>query len=710
MPPSHGRSYKRAHVACKACNSRKVRCTITLSGPPCANCAVDNIPCEMKTRKRRRNTDILPAISDPGTQENPMSLEQTPPATRLCTSQSESPHWDTSGLAKDCEPSRWGPMTDAVHLSPDHSQQAHNASSATSSRDTIVVGHNTDESDIGVAFDAEADVPRQNDHQDEVETPPIANATSAWAETLEEHESDGNRVPFYPGDRRGPAFVIDICKPQRSTDSNHSFVAMPSLESLQPEEIEYLRWKGCFSLPPHPLQEALIKAYFHHAHSFEPVLDPQDFFCAYSKGQLSLLLLWSVFMCAATFVEDSLFFVNLFESPLTFKRHAFQRAKTLYDADYEKNKVTLIQSVFLMGHFYADAEDRLGPWHWNGIAISLSHTIGIHMLTSPARNGIRPLWRRIWWCIYYREVWLSMGQGRPMRISLDHCSTPMPGLYDTSPSCSPEYQHYAPKELGILFGIWLKLIEVTRIMGRILSLNYTIKGARPSRAIIERDENEIRANWIHDGNNDQSPVLASHVYQYRLHTQAAIIALYRPFLHEAPDGVPDDEQDGWKEFANSKLRTAAAHATHAINCMMAEDLIKFSQTIAVLTISPPIQIHLLEMASSKSLSNKLAKHNLALCLLALDEMRKSYVSADAAYKLFDRARIMVEKSLGEDAVVSRDLVDAANSSREAQGIETSEWLDDSTPVGHEFASVGLFSALWMPFANLIPDESLESSF
>ncbi|RKK31345.1 hypothetical protein BFJ67_g15276 [Fusarium oxysporum f. sp. cepae] len=545
-----------------------------------------------------------------------MSLEQTPPATRLCTSQSESPHWDTSGLAKDCEPSRWGSMTDAVHLSPDHSQQAHNASSATSSRDTIVVGHNTDESDIGVAFDAEADVPRQNDHQDEVETPPIANATSAWTETLEEHESDGNRVPFYP--------------------------------------------------------DKLI-----------------------FTGQ---------------FVEDSLFFVNLFESPLTFKRHAFQRAKTLYDADYEKNKVTLIQSVFLMGHFYADAEDRLGPWHWNGIAISLSHTIGIHMLTSPARNGIRPLWRRIWWCIYYREVWLSMGQGRPMRISLDHCSTPMPGLYDTSPSCSPEYQHYAPEELGILFGIWLKLIEVTRIMGRILSLNYTIKGARPSRAIIERDENEIRANWIHDGNNDQSPVLASHVYQYRLHTQAAIIALYRPFLHEAPDGVPDDEQDGWKEFANSKLRTAAAHATHAINCMMAEDLIKFSQTIAVLTISPPIQIHLLEMASSKSLSNKLAKHNLALCLLALDEMRKSYVSADAAYKLFDRARIMVEKSLGEDAVVSRDLVAAANSSREAQGIETSEWLDDSTPVGHEFASVGLFSALWMPFANLIPDESLESSF
>jgi hypothetical protein len=71
-----------------------------------------------------------------------------------------------------------------------------------------------------------------------------------------------------------------------------------------------------------------------------------------------------------------------------------------------------------MGHVYADAEDRLGPWHWNGITISLSHTIGLQMLTSPSRNGIKPLGRRIWWCIYYREVWLSTGQGRPMWISL----------------------------------------------------------------------------------------------------------------------------------------------------------------------------------------------------------------------------------------------------------------------------------------------------
>jgi hypothetical protein len=172
-----------------------------------------------------------------------------------------------------------------------------------------------------------------------------------------------------------------------------------------------------------------------------------------------------------------------------------------------------------MGHFYANAEDRMGPWHWNGIAISLSHTVGLHMLTSPTRDGIQPLWRCVWWCIYYREVWLSMGQGRPMRISLDHCSTPMLGSHDTSPDCSPQYQYYLPEQIGTLLGMWLRLIRVTRVMGEILSTNYTVKGAGPSRAIIEKDENEIRANCFPDEINDQNPVLASHLYQFQLHVQ-----------------------------------------------------------------------------------------------------------------------------------------------------------------------------------------------
>ncbi|TQN66760.1 hypothetical protein CSHISOI_08690, partial [Colletotrichum shisoi] len=43
QPSASGRSLKRAAVAYRACNLRKVRCTVTLSGPSCANCTIDGI-------------------------------------------------------------------------------------------------------------------------------------------------------------------------------------------------------------------------------------------------------------------------------------------------------------------------------------------------------------------------------------------------------------------------------------------------------------------------------------------------------------------------------------------------------------------------------------------------------------------------------------------------------------------------------------------
>lgn len=103
--------------------------------------------------------------------------------------------------------------------------------------------------------------------------------------------------------------------------------------------------------------------------------------------------------------------------------------------------------------------------------------------------------------------------------------------------------------------------------------------------------------------------------------------------------------------------------------------------------------------SSKSSYTQLAKHNLAVCLLALQEMRKSYISADAAYKLFNHARTMVEKSLREAEVIST----GPAVSPETRGVETTQWLDGSEDYG--FASTGMLPALWAPFAGPVPDDS-----
>lgn len=79
-------------------------------------------------------------------------------------------------------------------------------------------------------------------------------------------------------------------------------------------------------------------------------------------------------------------------------------------------------------------------------------------------------------------------------------------------------------------------------------------------------------------------------------------------------------------------------------------------------------------------------------------MRKSYISAEAAYNLFDRARIMVEKTLREAEAVPRE----PTVSPPAQGIETTQWLDGSE--SYDFASTGILSTLWTPYANFMPED------
>jgi hypothetical protein len=79
-------------------------------------------------------------------------------------------------------------------------------------------------------------------------------------------------------------------------------------------------------------------------------------------------------------------------------------------------------------------------------------------------------------------------------------------------------------------------------------------------------------------------------------------------------------------------------------------------------------------------------------------MRKSYISADAVYNLFNRAKIMVEKTLREAKVISQKPTVLP----ETQGIATTQWLDGSE--GYDFASTGILSTLWTPFANFMPED------
>ncbi len=141
-----------------------------------------------------------------------------------------------------------------------------------------------------------------------------------------------------------------------------------------------------------------------------------------------------MFFAAANFVNSETLKRHWFSSRKSFKEYCYQRARDIYDAQDEPDKIALIQAAILLALWYVDLEDRDGTSHWMGIAISLSHTIGLHRASSnlgqvprtPFPASQLAIWKRIWWCCYYREAFASLGFGRPMRINIDDCDLPIP--------------------------------------------------------------------------------------------------------------------------------------------------------------------------------------------------------------------------------------------------------------------------------------------
>lgn len=64
-----------------------------------------------------------------------------------------------------------------------------------------------------------------------------------------------------------------------------------------------------------------------------------------------------------------------------------------------------------------------------------------------------------------------------------------------------------------------------------------------------------------------------------------------------------------------------------------------------------MQIHILELTSSRPTARQVARHNLALCMSAMDALGESYLSAVAAGKLFAMALRKVEAARIQDDAV-----------------------------------------------------------
>lgn len=164
----------------------------------------------------------------------------------------------------------------------------------------------------------------------------------------------------------------------------------------------------------------------------------------------------------------------------------------------------MIQAAILLSHWYADLEDRCGSCQWIAVAISVSQTIGMHRNPqgSPASRHLYPhyqswLWRRVFWGCYFRDVWICLGLGRPMRINLDDCDIPLPTLSDLMEDIAGSLDAAGGvllyDDFLALAKYWLNLLKLTILLGGVLANIYR-PASKPTVQDIESTELDIVNN------------------------------------------------------------------------------------------------------------------------------------------------------------------------------------------------------------------------
>ncbi|PKX97276.1 Zn(II)2Cys6 transcription factor [Aspergillus novofumigatus IBT 16806] len=596
----------RSAVACQACRRRKVRCTVTVTGIPCINCSQDGMECTVAQRRGTQQT-----------RNQPLREIRAVPHPR------SSPRHN-NGAPQVVSGETVGGST--VSNIPRNVSQSGRAVS----EPTAATGTTTPYSE-----------------QSRIEDEERSAADFATA-SLAPRDAEANDMPIYTGESLGFSAVLDVF----ATQAVPRHVFRPSSHpSLTAQDVEYLKFKGCLALPSSDICRELLRAHFHHVHPILPVVDAAQVLKFEQQhdrpAEWNLLLLWSIFFVAVNFIPVETCTAAGYSSRKEMKEAMYSRAKCMYNNGGD-DKITQMQSALLLGFWHSEMNNHAQPWYWTGIAINLGQIMGLHrdpdaVKFNPSITGRRrALWRRLWWSCFFRDRWLSLTLGRPLRINLLDCDLPMPStadvlsdLSEVSPSVA---SLFIPEDLAQLSEYWILLLRLSKILGDALTLSYQPKRPNPTIEQVEAIEAELLTLEIpHDCGTEQSEWARFAVYHLQLHYQAFLITFYRPFTKRLPEGVPSINQTTYQSAIRAKVDAAALQTNTILDALAREKLLNFAGPMTPPLLVPAMHIHLLNCKSDDPLTRQLSLNKLDFCMLILKVMQDVHTAASYYRGIFSEA-------------------------------------------------------------------------
>ncbi|KAG5298364.1 cutinase transcription factor 1 alpha [Histoplasma ohiense] len=591
-----GKPRQRSAIACQRCHSRRVKCNAADSGIPCTNCEQARSSCrliESKRGRKRVTSNLPPSVSDTPTGINNIHSKPLPfshgSSSRSCLIRDNSlPQRPSLQLVAphDRAPSASeGPETL-------YAQVLENAGGSPERPSLVKPGGQVVY--LGETF----------------------NLTYLLQETSKKSQPVHKRhvlLPLHP--RMNPSYQ------GRNCDS----VTM-----------DLLQRQDAFSIPSVKICRELFRVYFKYVHKHYPILDRRDFACRYADptNPPSFLLLQAVLFMGSGHCDVSVLKDAGFKSRYDARLALFKRTKALYDLDYESDKLTICQSLFLMSFWWNSPTDQKDTWHWLGNSISLALTIGMHRDTHNSDMSIRDqrLWKKIWWSLFTEDKHAAAALGRPVHIRLRDCDVEQlcESDFEEEPARDPEI-FGVQERVDVLYVLFLS--DLSKIVERIIDKSFN---AHDKTLAAQADTLQLCEEWLLDWERRLPPELhlsrsGECVWTGMLHIAHC---WFRILTHRSR--TPENPSSPSRSTSHQVAMNAANRMVRIIEEVLSSSAINQCPIHVIPALFAAMSMHAQHICSGDPVREQLGSVKIRLSMIALRELQSTWPVSGWIFLLFTK--------------------------------------------------------------------------
>ncbi|KAJ5108904.1 hypothetical protein N7456_005579 [Penicillium angulare] len=604
---------QRASRACETCHARKVRCDAASLGVPCTNCVAFSIECKIPTPKRKKTS-----------KSKDDTRYDSPPRTASSIVDAAVAHFQPSSN----EDSGDNGQDDQRGPSPESDQKD----------DAFGYRKNKMASDgMPMTAFSQAEAAQQASADNayaQFMKPKFARAPIKEAGRVA-YLGESSNLSLLVQDRHGTTDVVHYPLPPNIRGSRARLTDLDNLE------IEILHQRGAFLLPPKPLCDELVEAYFKWVAPVVPIINKSRFMRHYRdpKNPPSLLLLQAILLAGSRVCTNpQLMDANGSTTPaaMTF----YKRAKALYDANYEDDRVTIVQALVLLGWYWEGPEDvTKNVFYWTRVAIVVAQGSGMHrsVETSQLSKPDKRLWKRIWWTLFTRDRSVAVAMGRPIGINTDDSDVEMVTEDDFIEDELDIVAEYPPEPVHVQF--FLQYVKLCEIMGLVLSQQYSVASkSRRMNAMDLTHSDMALADWLQNCPKEVCWQRSNHhFWAALLHSNyyTTLCLLHRAHMPPASSAPNSYRVEEMAYPSRTIAFQAAGMMTSIIENLHNHGELRYTPAFLVYSLFSALIMHVYQMRSSVPSIVATCQERINVCMSALKSVSKVWLVAKMVNTLFE---------------------------------------------------------------------------